>query len=141
MFSVYLFLLLLVAFLCAEYLKFGKTQHHIRLRLNILQNCLIFGAPLVSISKQCMESCQFHSTYTVIFGLFDDGDISNQQNFELCHCCSKQANYVPSLLWCVCSVLVFCVYIMYINHNFCITFVCCPQYMVPYKKLLYISSL
>ena len=30
-------------FLCAEYLKFGKTQHHIRLRPNILQNCLILG--------------------------------------------------------------------------------------------------
>ena len=30
-------------FLCAEYLKFSKTQHHIRLRPNILQNCLIFG--------------------------------------------------------------------------------------------------
>ena len=41
--SVYLFLPLLVAFLCAKYLKFGKTQHQIRLRPNILQNCLIYG--------------------------------------------------------------------------------------------------
>ena len=29
------------------------------------------------------------STYTLIYGLFDDLDNSKQQNFELCHCSSK----------------------------------------------------
>ena len=33
------------------------------------------------------------STYTVISGLLYDVDNSKQQNFELCHCFSKQAKY------------------------------------------------
>ena len=46
---------------------------------------------IISISKQCMESHQFPSTYTVISGLLNNVDNSKLQNFELCHCCSKQA--------------------------------------------------
>ena len=49
---------------------------------------------IISISKHCKESYQFHSTYTVISGLLDDVDNSKLQNFELCHSCSKQANYL-----------------------------------------------
>ena len=38
-----------------------------------------------------MESYQFSSTYTVISGILGDVDSSKGQNFELSHCCSKQA--------------------------------------------------
>ena len=49
---------------------------------------------IISVSKQCTERYQFPSTYTVISGLFDDVHNSKVQNFELWHCCSKQANYI-----------------------------------------------
>ena len=40
-----------------------------------------------------MEGCQFPYTYTTISGLLDDENNSKQQNYELCHSCSKQAKY------------------------------------------------
>ena len=36
---------------------------------------------IISISKQCMESCKFPSTYTIISGLLDDVNNSEQLNF------------------------------------------------------------
>ena len=33
---------------------------------------------IISISNQCMESCQFPSTYTIISGLLDDVNNSKQ---------------------------------------------------------------
>ena len=53
---------------------------------------------IISISKQCMESCKFPSTYTIISGLLDDVNNSEQHNFQLCHSCSKQAmSYADNL--------------------------------------------
>ena len=37
---------------------------------------------IISISKQCMESYKFHSTYAVICGLLDDVDYSKRQNLS-----------------------------------------------------------
>ena len=51
-----------------------------------------------------MESYQFSSTFTVITELLKDVDNSKGQNFELCHCFSKQAIYT----------YIMCVYIIYI---------------------------
>ena len=46
------------------------------------------------MSKQCMESCKFPSTYTIISGLLDDVNNSKEQKkIEFCHSCSKQAIY------------------------------------------------
>ena len=56
------------------------------------------------------------------------------QNNKILSYCTVAANkrYVPSLLWRVRSVLMFC-----LNCNFCITFVYCLQYMVPFKIILH----
>ena len=53
---------------------------------------------LIIISKQCMESYQFPSTYTAISGLLDDVDNTKQWNFELWHYCTKATIY--TLTWC-----------------------------------------
>ena len=41
---------------------------------------------IISISKQCMESQKFPSTYTATLGILDDVDNSKLQHLELCHC-------------------------------------------------------
>ena len=44
-----------------------------------------------------MKSCKFPSTYTIISGLLDDVNNSEQKNFELCHSCIKRAIYNHAL--------------------------------------------
>ena len=68
---------------------------------------------IISISKQCMESCQFSFTYTVISGLLVYVDSSKRQNLELCHC-SANKRYVP-------LSQSYYIYIIYIYILLCLT--------------------
>ena len=75
-------------------LRLGRGEaKYFLLILSLFFHIWANGYLIIKISKQCMESYQFPSTYTIISGLFDDVDNSKRQNFELGHSCSKQANW------------------------------------------------